>query len=98
MKITFFLILHRLQILELAHNKKSEHLLNLQSQIIDDEGNSINENHYDYCVKLEDRLQYDSNKRDEELEMCLEEIEKNLTKLRYCVLFTNPCWYIELIS
>ena len=79
----FLTILHRLQILELAHNKKSEHLLNLQSQIIDDEGISTNQNHYDHCVKLENKLQYDSNKRDEELEMCLEEIEKNLTKLRY---------------
>ena len=57
-------------------------MLNLQSQINDDEGISTNENHYDYCVKLENKLQYDSNKRDEELEMCLEEIEKNLTKLR----------------
>ena len=82
-KNCFLLILHRFQILELAQNKKSEHLLNLQSQINDDEGISTNENHYDYCVKLENKLQYDSNKRDEELEMCLEEIEKNLTKLRY---------------
>ena len=64
-------------------------MLNLQSQINDDKGVSINENHYDYCVKLEDRMQYDSNKRDEELEMCLEEIEKNLSKLRYSGLCTN---------
>ena len=70
------------QILELAHNKKSEHLLNLQSNL-DDESPSANNNHYDYCVKLEDKLQYDNNKRDEELEMCMEEIEKNLSKLRY---------------
>ena len=73
----------------MAHNKKSEHLLNLQSHLNDDEGLAINENTYDYCVKLEDSLQYDSNKRDEELEMCLEEIEKNLSKLRYNNLFLH---------
>ena len=57
-------------------------MLNLQSNL-DDESPSANNNHYDYCVKLEDKLQYDNNKRDEELEMCMEEIEKNLSKLRY---------------
>ena len=43
------------------------------------------DSHYEYCVKMEDKLQYEGEtpKRDQELEMCLEEIEKNLTKLRY---------------
>ena len=46
------------------------------------------DSHYEYCVKMEDKLQYEGEtpKRDQELEMCLEEIEKNLTKLRYAYL------------
>ena len=42
------------------------------------------DSHYEYCVKLENELQYDQThkKRDQELELCLEEIEKNLAKLR----------------
>ena len=42
------------------------------------------DSHYEYCVKLENELQYDQRdtKRDQELELCLEEIEKNRAKLR----------------
>ena len=72
-----------IQILELAHNKKSDHVLNLKSQFLEDDSSTM-DSHYEYCVKLENELQYDQTdkKRDQELELCLEEIEKNLAKLR----------------
>ena len=72
-----------IQILELAHNKKSDHVLNLKSQFLEDDSSTM-DSHYEYCVKVENELQYDQKdkKRDQELELCLEEIEKNLAKLR----------------
>ena len=49
-----------------------------------EDDSSTMDSHYEYCVKLENELQYDQTdkKRDQELELCLEEIEKNLAKLR----------------
>ena len=68
----------------MVHNKKSEHSLLVASKL-DNTDLLDTDNQYDYFVKLEDKLQYETtqgNEGDEELEMCLEEIEKNLAKLR----------------
>ena len=72
------------QILELVHNKKSDFQLQVASQLDNIECFNVN-----VRGKRSSKLNDSKSNRtielgpgDEEIEMCLEEIEKNLVKLR----------------